>query len=171
MKNLLFILFLIPFLGFSQKKDSLYVPFPEKYHLALKNNQQDDKQIFREWIPENQTWENYSIIVTSFVLKNGKNLPLDLYKNLTIKGLKEKTKGFKYTEIERYGDENNGGYLIFKSEAESYKDSNDKESQIYYLTKGKNDFFVYIVALKTNYLPEDFVKEWTNVYKKSKFIE
>lgn len=165
----LFLLF-VSILGFSQKRDSLVLKFPEKYHLSLKNNQENAVQIFREWIPENQTWENYDIIFTQSIIKEGEFVSIDYYKDNMVKLLQQSTVGFKYTELDRKGDEMNG-YLIFKSESESIKNSDGKESQIYFLTKGKHYFFVNIVALKTSSLPKEFVEEWLNIYKQSNFVE
>lgn len=171
MKNyILFILFFLPLAAFSQKRDSLVINFPQKYNLVLKNNQQDSRKILREWIPNGQTWENYDIIATMLVLKNGKSVSVNKFKDLIVKGLKEKTKGFKYTELDRNEDSENG-YLIFKCESDSYKDSKEKESQIYFLTIGKNDLFSNIIALKTDKFSDEFVEEWRKIFKESKFVE
>ena len=79
MKKLGFFLLFISFLGFSQKRDSLVLKLPEKYHLTLKNNQENAQQIFREWIPENQNWENYDIIFTQSIIKDGEFVSCLLY--------------------------------------------------------------------------------------------
>lgn len=171
MKNyILFILFFLPVLAFSQKRDSLVINFPQKYKLVLKNDQQDSRQILREWIPNGQNWENYDIIATMSVVKNANSVSIDQFKNLIVKGLKEKTKGFKYTELDK-NDNAKDGYLIFKCESDSYKNSNDKESQIYFLIKGKSDLFANIIALKTDKFSDEFVEEWRKIFKESKFVE
>lgn len=170
MKNLIVLGLFISVLGFSQERDSLVINFPEKYHLSLKNNQENSKQIFREWIPANQSWENYDIIFTQSILKDGEFVSINYYKDLLVKMLQEKTSGFKYTEISRTGDEMKGS-LIFTCEADFFLGSNIKESQIYFLTKGKHFFFVNIVALKDSFLPKEFVKEWLDIYHKSHFVE
>jgi hypothetical protein len=170
MKKLILFLLLIPILGFSQKRDSLVIKFPEKYHLTLKNNRENAQQIFREWIPENQTWENYDIIFTQSIIKEGEFVSLAYYKELLVNRLQQKTEGFKYTELEKKGDEM-AGHLIFKCESDAILGSDAKESQIYFLTKGKHFFFVNIIALKTSSLPKDFVEEWFNIFKQSNFLE
>lgn len=167
---MLLILFLLPVLAFSQRKDSLIISFPQKYNLVLKNDQQDSRQILREWIPDGQNWENYDIIATMSVVKNASSVSIDQFKNLIVKGLKEKTKGLKYTELDKNEDPENG-YMIFTCESDSYKNSNVKESQIYFLIKGKNDLFANIIALKTDRLPKEFVEEWRKIFKESKFVE
>lgn len=170
MRKLSFFLILISILGFSQKKDSLVLKFPEKYHLVLKNNQENEKQIFREWIPEGQNWDNYDIIFTQSIIKDGDFVSINYYKDLLVNMLQQKTSGFKYTELERKGDEMTG-HLIFKCESDAILGSDAKESQIYFLTKGKHSFFVNIVALKTSALPKDFVGEWFSIFKQSNFVE
>ncbi len=170
MKKLGFFLLFISFLGFSQKRDSLVLKLPEKYHLTLKNNQENAQQIFREWIPENQNWENYDIIFSQSIIKDGEFVSIDYYRDYMVKLLQQSTIGFKYTELEREGDEMKG-HLIFKCESDAIKNSDGKESQIYFLTKGKHFFFVNIVALKTSSLPKEFVDEWFKIYKQSNFVE
>lgn len=159
----------MPVLAFSQKRDSLIITFPQKYNLVLKGDQQDSKQILREWIPQGQTWDNYTIIATMSIIKDA-SVSIEQFKNLLVRGLQEKTKGFKYTELDRNEDSENG-YLIFKCESDSYKNSNDKESQLYFMTKGKSDLFTNVVALKTDRLSDKFVEEWRTVFKESKFVE
>ena len=108
MKKLILFLLLIPILGFSQKRDSLVIKFPEKYHLTLKNNRENAQQIFREWIPENQTWENYDIIFTQSIIKEGEFVSLEYYKELLVNRLQQKTEGFKYKLEELVDGRRNG---------------------------------------------------------------
>lgn len=159
-------LLLISIFTFSQKKDSLIINFPAKYELELKQNQQNSTQIYREWIPKNETFENYTIIATQIVIKSGREVPFDLFKDKMVEGMKSQTENFKYTELKR-----SDATLIFKCESDKYIENGEKESQIYHLVKGKNDFFVNIIALKKNALPKDFVDEWLNVFNESKFAE
>ena len=170
MKKLILFLLLIPILGFSQKRDSLVIKFPEKYHLLLKNNQENNQQLFREWIPEGQNWDNYDVIFTQSIIKEGEFVSINYYKELLVKMLQQKTAGFKYKELDKKGDDM-AGRLIFKCESEFILGSDAKESQIYFLTKGKYSFFVNIIALKTSSLPKDFVEEWLTVFKQSNFLE
>ncbi len=167
MKKLVTITFLlISVFVFAQKADSLLVVFPAKYNLELKGKQQNQLQEFSEYLPKNETFENYSIIATKLVIRNGKSIPLELFRDKVVEDTKKDTKNFKYTELK--STEN---ALIFKCESDYYIKGRDKESQIYFLTKGKNDFFINIVALKQSSLPKEFVDEWYKVYNESKFVE
>lgn len=151
---------------FSQASDSITIKFPAKYNLELKNNQKNDSQILKEWIPKKETFENYSIIATQLVIKNGVDIPFDLFKDKMIDDMKNKTINFKYTELQRADNS-----LIFKCEADSYKDNNEKESQIYFLTKGKKNFIINIVALKQSSLSKEFTDEWLKVFNDSRSVE
>lgn len=56
-------------------------------------------------------------------------------------------------------------------EADSYKDSKTTESQVYYYTKGDNDVFTCIAAIKEKNLPKKFVEEWSKVFLQSQIIK
>ena len=100
MRKLVTITFLlISVLVFSQKSDSLLVVFPAKYNLELKGKQQNQLQEFSEYIPKNETFENYSIIATQLIIRNGKSLPLELFRDKVVEDTKKDTKNFKYTEL------------------------------------------------------------------------
>lgn len=168
MKNKLSLLTLfISLFVSSQKRDSIIIPFPEKYELTLKHHQENEDIIFREWIPKKENFDNYSIIFTITTIKNASSVSLDLLKQSLLKDFNEKAVGAKFTEVERKLD-----YIIFKNEVDYYKSApKDKESQLYFLIKGKDDLFIISVALKKKKLPEKFINEWTEVFKNSKFYQ
>lgn len=155
----------------AQKRDSIHIPFPEKYHLTLKYHQENETIDFKEWIPKTETFENYNIIATLVTTKGKHNLPIQSYKDILYKTFQERATGVKFTDLAK-NKEGEREYLIFKSEVEAYKEKPDfQEAQIYFLTKGDNDFLVGIIALKKKKLPETFINEWVKVFQNSKLIK
>lgn len=153
--------------AFSQKRDSIVIPFPEKYELTLKYNQENKNMIFKEWIPKKENFDNYTIIVTIINTKNASSIPLDVLKNSLFETFNNNTVGAKFIEVAREPN-----YIIFKNEVDYYKKApNNEEAQLYFLTKGENDLFTISVALKKKKLPDNFIKEWTEIFKNSKFIK
>lgn len=164
--NLIFAI-CISFITLAQKRDSLFIPYPEKYQLTLKYHQENNEMIFREWIPKNETLEKYSIIATTITFKDMAKVPLDTYKDYLFNNFQQNTINPIFTEIKR--GEN---FIIFKSEVDYYKKApRNKEAQLYYIRKGKKDLFSSIIAIKEKHLPEKFVKEWTEIFLNSKIIE
>ncbi|MDR6157508.1 hypothetical protein QF023_001024 [Chryseobacterium sp. SLBN-27] len=154
----------------SQKKDSLQFPLPEKYNLHLEEKQENDKMVMMEYIPKGQNWDNYDIIVTKIVSKNMAQIPLQTFFENNKKLLKSKTKNLRIKELSR-NKRGEREYILFTAEADSYIDSKTTESQIQYFTKGENDVFMCIAAIKEKNLPKEFVEEWSKVFLQSQIIK
>jgi len=155
---------------YSQKKDSLQFSLPEKYNLHLEEKQENDQMIMMEYIPKGQNWDNYDIIVTKIVSKNLAKIPLQTFFDNNKKLLQSKTKNLRIKELSR----NKNGereYILFTAEADSYVDSQTTESQIQYYTKGENDVFICIAAIKEKNLPKELVEEWSKVFLQSQIIK
>ncbi|NML57162.1 hypothetical protein [Chryseobacterium cheonjiense] len=155
---------------YSQKKDSLQFSLPEKYNLHLEEKQENDQMIMMEYIPKGQNWDNYDIIVTKIVSKNLAKIPLQTFFDNNKKLLQSKTKNLRIKELSR----NKNGereYILFTAEADSYVDSQTTESQIQYYTKGENDVFMCIAAIKEKNLPKELVEEWSKVFLQSQIIK
>jgi ABC-type metal ion transport system substrate-binding protein len=45
------------------------------------------------------------------------------------------------------------------------------ESQLWYVRQGKSALYINIIAMKEKKLEDDFVKEWTEVFKKSEVTD
>lgn len=155
---------------YAQKRDSLQFSLPEKYNLHLEEKQENEKMILMEYIPKGQNWDNYSIIVTKLVSKNMAQVPLQTFFDNNKKLIRSKAKKTKVKELSR---NTNGGreYILFTVEADSYEDSATTESQVYYFTKGINDVFMCIAAIKEKKLPQSFVDEWSKVFLQSQIIK
>jgi hypothetical protein len=154
----------------AQKRDSLQFSLPEKYNLHLEEQQENDQMIMMEYIPKGQNWDNYDIIVTNLVTKNAASIPLQTFFDNHKKLSQSKTQNLRIKELSR-NKKGEREYILFTMEADSYKDSNTTESQVYYLTKGDNDVFTCIAAIKEKNLPKKFVEEWSKVFLQSQIIK
>ncbi|WEK70846.1 MAG: hypothetical protein P0Y62_04655 [Candidatus Chryseobacterium colombiense] len=169
-KFLLFLSISFSLSVYAQKRDSLQFSLPEKYNLHLEEKQENDQMIMMEYIPKGQNWDNYDIIVTKLVTKNVASVPLQTFFDNIKKSTQAKTKNLKIKELAR-NKKDEREYILFTMEADSYKDSKTTESQIYYFTKGNNDVFMCIAAIKEKKLPEKFVEEWSKVFLQSQIIK
>lgn len=167
MKNLFLILTTFFSIFSFAQKEVLNIPFPEKYDLVIKQNEENNKIIFKEWIPKKETFDNYTIIATEMTIKDMAKFPLDNFKQTILDSFNERAIGAKFTEIVRELN-----YIIFKSEVDYYKNApQEKEAQLYFITKGKNDLYSVSIAIKEKKLSDKFIKEWTEVFKNIKIVE
>lgn len=169
-KFLLFLSLSFSLSMYAQKRDSLQFSLPEKYNLHLEEKQENDEMIMMEYIPKGQNWDNYNIIVTKLVSKNMASVPLQTFFDNIKKGTQAKTKNLRIKELAR-NKKDEREYILFTMEADSYKDSKTTESQVYYYTKGDNDVFTCIAAIKEKNLPKKFVEEWSKVFLQSQIIK
>lgn len=171
LKKLSFLfLFSMFFWSSAQKTDSLQIDFPAKYRLKLSNSKENMQMKVLEYIPENENWENYSIIITKLTMKNTAALPLQTLFEYNKKMAEEKFNNLTITEIStnKAGEKE---FKLFTMEADVYKDSSGTESQVYYFVKGDRDIILCIAAVKQKKLPAGFVNEWSNIFLKSQFIK
>lgn len=169
-KFLLLVAFSVSAVFYAQKRDSLQFSLPEKYNLHLEDKQQDDRMVMMEYIPKGQNWDNYDIIVTKLISKNLAQIPLQTFFDNSKKLLQSKTRNLRIKELAR-SKKGEREYILFTAEADSYKDSKDTESQIQYFTKGENDVFMCMAAIKDKNLPKDFVEEWSKIFLQSQIIK
>lgn len=162
--------FSIFFWSSAQKADSLQIDFPDKYKLKLANSKENMQMKVLEYIPENENWENYSIIITKLTMKNTASLPMQTLFDYHKKMAEEKVVNLKVTEISR-NKEGEKEYKLFTMEADAYKDAAGTESQVYYFIKGNQDIILCIAAIKQKKLPAEFIEEWSNVFLKSRIIK
>lgn len=170
-KKLLF-LFLFSMFSWSsaQKTDSLQIDFPTKYRLKLSNSKKNVEMKVLEYIPENENWENYSIIVTKLTMKNMAAVPMETLFEYHKKMAEEKVSNLTINEISK-NKEGEKEFKLFTMEADAYKDNSGTESQVYYFVKGDKDIIMCIAALRKNKLPAEFVDEWSKIFLKSQFIK
>lgn len=170
-KKLLF-LFLFSIFSWSsaQKTDSLQIDFPAKYKLKLSNYKENVELKVLEYIPENENWENYSIIVTKLTMKKMASVPIDMLFEYHKKMAEEKVNNLTIKEISKNKVGENE-FKLFTMEADAYKDNSGTESQVYYVVKGDKDIIMCIAAIRKNTLPAEFVDEWSKIFLKSEFIK
>lgn len=162
--------FSIFFWSSAQKTDSLQIDFPAKYKLKLANSKENMQMKVLEYIPENENWENYSVIITKLTMKNTASLPLQTLFDYHKKMAEEKVNNLTIKEISSNKD-GEIEFKLFTMEADAYKDSSGTESQVYYFVKGDQDIILCIAAVKQKKLPAAFIDEWSKIFLKSQFIK
>ncbi len=170
MKAIQTLFLLLAFTSFSQNGiESLKVHWPEEYNWKIGSNQENDKMHFIELVPGDQSVENWKIIGTMISIKGMRNLPLDVYINMTFELTKEKAPKAKLTIIEK-DETGKNHWAIFKIESSRYIGDKNTESQLYYIVQGESSFYSTFVALKEKKLKNEFVEKWIKVFKESELV-
>jgi len=170
MKRLIAIaLFLItPNLIFSQ--ESLKIVWLEKYEWKILSNQENGETHLIELIPGKDNAENWTLLGQMMSIKGAINVPMDKAKDLMFEQTKESAPKAELTIIEK----NEGveyPWILFKIESPKYKTTKQAESQLWYIRQGKTSLFVNFIAVREKNLKDDFVEEWSKVFKESEIVE
>jgi len=163
-----FILFSIPFLSFGQK-ESLKIHWPEEYNWKIGSNQEDESVHMLELIPEKETLHKWSIMGNMLSIKGVKDVPMDVVMNMMYQQAKENAPKAILTLIEK-NEEGDNHWVLFKLEAPNFKNDKKPESQLYYVVQGEQALYTNFVAIKNKNISDDFVKKWTEIFKKSEFV-
>ena len=149
--------------------ENLKIIWPEEYKWKVGSDQENQTQHMIELIPGNETINKWTIIGTMMSFKRLKNIPMDVAMNTMFDQAKENAIKPTLTLIER-DDTAKNAWIIFKIEAQRFKNDKYPESQLYYIVQGQSSLYSNFVAIKEKTLPKDFVEKWTKVFKSSEFV-
>jgi hypothetical protein len=153
---------------FSQ--ESLKIHWLEKYEWKLLSNQEDENMHMIELIPGKEEAENWSMLGQMLSIKGATNIPMEKAKELMFEQTKATAPNAKITFIEKDEDAK-FPWILFKIESPNFKGDKNPESQLWYIRQGKTALFVNFIALKKKKLKDDFVEEWSAVFKGSEVVE
>ena len=170
MKKLLAItLFLISSnLSFSQ--ESLKIVWLEKYEWKLLSNQEDGSVHMIEIIPGKENEKNWTMLGQMLSIKGALNVPMEDAKNMMFEQTKVNSPNAKLTVLEK-DEEDEYPWILFKIENPKFKGDKKPESQLWYIRQGKTSLYVNFIAKKKKKLKDDFVEEWSKVFKESEIVE
>jgi len=166
-KNIILIFFFLLLVnnGFSQEK--IEIKWIEKYQWKELSNQENENIHLIEVIPEDENEENWTILGQIMAVKNLK-IPLEDVKNMLFDEIKKSSADAKLISIEKK-DNIKYPWILFK--IENQRDKNNYESQLWYLRQGETFLFVNFIAIKEQELKQDFVEEWSTIFKLSEIVK
>lgn len=153
---------------FSQ--ESLKIIWLEKYEWKLLSNQENDNVHIIEIIPGKEEAENWTMLGQMMSIKGALNVPMDKAKDLMFEQTKTTSPKAKLTVIEK-NEQDEYPWILFKIENPNFEGDKKPESQLWYIRQGKTSLYVNFIAKKKKKLKEEFVEEWSKVFKESEFVE
>jgi len=103
-------------------------------------------------------------------IKGTSNLPIDKAKDLMFEQTKATSPKATLTVIEK-NEEVEYPWILFKIENPNFTGDKKPESQLWYIRRGKTSLYVNFIAKKKKKLNDEFVEEWSKVFKESEIIE
>lgn len=146
-------------------KESLQLEWPESEGWKIANKTDYPEKEIIELLRNNETFENWKEIGTMMKYKNLPSAPLELMMNAMHNQAKKNCPDATLTLIEK--DENaNYPYILFKIEC----NSNNPESQVWQMIKGKKDQYINFRAVKRKEIPSDVQTKWVTFFKTARII-
>jgi len=170
MKKLIAIKLFLIITTLAYSQESLKIVWPEQYEWKLLSNQENDNVHLIEIIPGKEKAKNWSMLGQMMSIKGVRNVPMDKAKDLMFDQTKINTPNAKLTFFEK-DEETEYPWILFKIENPKFNNDKKPESQLWYIRQGKTALFVNFIAVKKKQLEDDFVREWSEIFKSSEVVE
>jgi len=170
MKSILItsLFFFFSLISFGQ--ESLKIHWLEKYEWKVLSNQESESMHMIELIPGKEDGQNWTKLGQMLSIKGAKNIPMEEAQKMMFQQTKTTSPKAKLTFLEK--DENDPyPWILFKIESPNFTDDKNPESQLWYIKQGETSLFVNFIALKKKKLKDDFVDEWSKVFKESEVVQ
>jgi hypothetical protein len=151
-------------------QESLKIHWLEKYEWKILSNQEDESMHMIELIPGKEEAENWTMLGQMLSIKGATDIPMDKAKELMFEQTKATAPNAKLTFIEK-DDDDEFPWILFKIESPNFEGDKNPESQLWYVRQGKTSLFVNFIAQKKKKLKDNFVEEWSVVFKESEVVE
>ena len=123
-----------------------------------------------EIIPGKEKAENWTMLGQMLSIKGAVNVPMEDAKNMMFEQTLVTTPNAKLTKLEK-DEADEFPWILFKIENPKSKGNKKPESQLWYIRQGKTSLYVNFVAMKKKKLKNNFVEEWSKVFKESEIVE
>lgn len=149
--------------------EMMMLDWPDSENWKVANSQDNDQMMMIELLRNNETFENWTEIGTMQSIKGATGLQMDKAMNLMYEQAKESCPDATLNFIEK--NENvEFPWIIFTINCESYIDTKEPESQLYYIVQGKTALYINFRALREPTLNEEIKNKWINFFKTGKVV-
>jgi hypothetical protein len=123
-----------------------------------------------EYIPKKEDINQWSIIGTTNIYIGKARISIEAPMKITFSRAQQNAIHPTLTLIDKNA-EGDHPWILFKIEAEGFKNDPQPESQLYYVIEGENDLFSNFVAVKKSILTKEFIDKWSEIFKTSQFTK
>ena len=171
MKKIIFVfvvLFGQMFLG-QEKEELLEINFPEEYDWKVETNIDNDIVRVIQLVPEQESKEDWSILLSYVYFKNLEKYNVELLKNIAIESYKKDAPKGRVTIL---GESKKGerAWALYKIENPEFLEKKHQGALLYYTLHGDKNIHTLTVEIKEKSLSEEFVKKWSKVFKEGRLV-
>lgn len=171
MKKIIFV-FVVLFgqMFFGQEKEELLeINFPEEYDWNVVTNVENDIVRVIQLVPEKESKEDWSILLSYVYFKNLEKYNVELLKNIAIESYKEDAPKGRVTIL---GESKKGerAWVLYKIENPEFLEKKHQGAVLYYILHGDKNIHTLAVEIKEKSLSEEFVKKWSKVFKEGRLV-
>lgn len=149
--------------------ESLRIDWPDSEGWKVANEEDNDQQKMIELLRNNETFENWTEIGTTFVFKkisSALGIPITKTMDQLFDNAQKNCPTAKLTFIEK-NDTAKYTWIIFKVECTNLTVN---ESQVWHVIQGTDELFSSFRAVKQNPIPVDLEKKWIDFFKTASIV-
>ena len=171
MKKIIFV-FVVLFgqMFFGQEKEELLeINFPEEYDWKVETNIENDIVRVIQLVPEKESREDWSILLSYVYFKNLEKYNVELLKNIAIESYKKDAPKGRVTIL---GESKKGerAWALYKIENSEFLEKKHQGALLSYILHGDKNIHTLAVEIKEKSLSEEFVKKWSKVFKEGRLV-
>ena len=170
MQKILYTLLCLVFFQIAYAQETLKIDWPKDYEWQLLSNHEDEQLQILEFIPGNQTKEDWNILGQMMVFKGPTDISMDKASNLMYLQTKQNAPSAVMTELDR-NESLAHPWILFKIECPAFNSDSNPESQVWHITRSQNALYATFVASKTDKLSPGFVDMWSTIFKNGQIIQ
>ena len=149
--------------------ESFMLNWPEEENWKIGNSQENTQMAMLELIHANETLENWTEMGTMMSYFGSKPIPMDQVMNILFEQSKLNAPKANLTFIEK--DETAAyPWIIFTIESPNFKNDKRPESQLWYITQGKQALYSNFRAIKEASIPDVLKEKWIKFFKTGQVV-
>ena len=152
--------------------ESIQLNLPENENWKIGADQENTEQRSIDYIHTNETIENWTELVNTFVIKGVKGMKdsnADVVMNLMFEQSKKNAPEAKLTFIEK-DEKAEFPWIIFTVESPWFNNDPTPESQLWYIVQGKQALYNNFRAIKKAIIPNELKEKWVAFFKSAKVV-
>lgn len=149
--------------------ETLKVKWPEEYHFKVGADQTEESVHVVDYIPENESIEDWTILANTMSLQGIVGTPMDKMMEIIRTQTLKTAADAKLTFLEK-DTSNKYPWILFMVETPKFDTDSKPESQLFFIRQGVKTTYITFVAVKQPSLSKPFIDKWSAVFKSSEVV-
>ena len=151
------------------QEELLHLNWPADESWRTGNRQENEEMILVEYLKRGETFDDWTELGTMQTIKGVTGIPVSKTMNMMYEQSRQSCPNAQLTFIEK-GETGAHPWIIFTIECASFKESEQPESQVWYIVQGDSALYTNFWAVREKTIPITLRKKWTEFFKTGKIV-